>query len=204
MADRPLIHSNQSVLKNRLSTRNLYELQVKATSYEAMIQRFQLRKVSGVGNRLSGATIDKVFLSEKVETTRQRPSVRRVVLGLKNAVTQPITPGSWAAFVHKLLMLVINHFQLIYLPFLCAYCPDGSVGTVCVGAVLQCLYLMDLLANLNTAYVRKQKLVTSRRKIAQNHITKWFILELVSALPVTGVLNLSSGTWGHYRSVLVQ
>ncbi|KAG6623882.1 Potassium/sodium hyperpolarization-activated cyclic nucleotide-gated channel 4 [Phytophthora cinnamomi] len=51
--------------------------------------------------------------------------------------------------------------------------------------ILQIVQLVDLVLNLNTGFTRKRKLVTCRKEIAQNHITKWFALEVVSAIPVS-------------------
>ncbi|EGZ08306.1 hypothetical protein PHYSODRAFT_319078 [Phytophthora sojae] len=82
-------------------------------------------------------------------------------------------------------MLGAYHLQVFYLPFAYTFYPNGSVETVRTGLTLQLIHLVDLILNLNTAFIRKRKIVTCRREIAQNHITKWFALELVSAVLVS-------------------
>jgi CRP-like cAMP-binding protein len=204
---------SKPLLMTRLSTRNLYELQVKSANYEAMMQRFQLRKVS---NCVVGDETPNPAVLEAVGVNKGMPrylSVREVLLWLTRRrtwrhawkfATAPITPGGWVSTFHGLSVFGLNHFELFYLPFSFTFHPSGSRGTAHTGLVLQALHLADLVLNLNTAVVRQRELETRTTKIAREHVTKWFVLELLSALPVDLVYVVSSGSPVHMCGVLLR
>ncbi|RLN31578.1 hypothetical protein BBJ28_00022957 [Nothophytophthora sp. Chile5] len=149
------------------SSRHLYELQVKTANYEAMMKRFQLRKVpnsrefSLATSRARHLIIDKETGSAK---RRGRPpparfSLRRTMRSITRwktwqwvlqSLTSPIPPSSWVATLQGITMLCTYHFQLFYLPFAPSYYPDGSAGTTAINITLELVFLLNLLLNLNT------------------------------------------------------
>ncbi|RLN91366.1 hypothetical protein BBJ28_00019794, partial [Nothophytophthora sp. Chile5] len=189
------------------TSRHLYELQVKTANYEAMMKRFQLRKVSGSGesrlatSRARHLIVDKGTGSAK---RRSRPpparfSLRRTMRSITRwktwrrvlqALTSPISPSSWVATLQGIVMLCTYHFQLFYLPFAPSYYPDGSAGTTAINITLELVFLLNLLLNFNTAFMRQNGLVTSRRLIARNYLNRWFVLDLLSAIPLNGLQYL--------------
>jgi CRP-like cAMP-binding protein len=219
MTDRPPINKRPQMRKSSLSstirntgmsTRNIYEMQVKTANYEAMMQRFQLRKVSDTGLVVSkfqagNLIIDKEISGVKKQRRQQaaRFSLQRMVRPLTRWKTwqkffqslgSPITPKSRVATLHGISMLCIYHFQLFYLPFGPSYYPNGSVGTSIVNIGLEFIFLVNLLLNFNTAYYDKNSLVTSRKLIARNYVNKWFIVDFVSAIPRYGIQYLITGS----------
>ncbi|RLN94734.1 hypothetical protein BBJ28_00013910, partial [Nothophytophthora sp. Chile5] len=89
-----------------------------------------------------------------------------------------------------IIMLCTYHFQLFYLPFAPSYYPDGSAGTTAINITLELVFLLNLLLNLNTAFMRQNVLVSSRRLIARNYMNRWFLLDLLSAIPLNGLQYL--------------
>ncbi|RLN70683.1 hypothetical protein BBJ28_00018828 [Nothophytophthora sp. Chile5] len=191
-----------AVLTTRSSARNLNE-QEKAASHNAMMHRFQLRRVPSEGghltttfNRADHIVIDTVIGGKKGAAPRfslhrllrswANPKKRRRML---QSLLSPITPNSWISTVHGIVMLGVYHFQLLYLPFAPSYYPQGSSATLAIGVCLEVIFFLDLLLTFNTAYVQQGMLVTSRRKIAHNYIHKWFALDLLSAIPVQMILS---------------
>ncbi|KAL4151137.1 hypothetical protein PRNP1_008086 [Phytophthora ramorum] len=168
--------SRNGLLMTRLTARNLYNLQLKAADYEAMMDRFQLRKVSK--NNMDAGK-------------------------LKHAVIDTVYGSNWACTLHGLVMFVVSQFELFYLPFVLSFYSNGSVGTVCVGLVLQVLHLVDLVLNLNTAFMHRNELVTSRNEIVRDHMTKWFALEAVSAVPMGVVYFAADKCWHQVPCALV-
>jgi len=92
------------------------------------------------------------------------------------------------AVCHGLLMFAANQFQLFYLPFAWIYYPVGSIPTFYVGMALQFAYLLDVALNLNTSFLYQRQLVESRWEIARHYTSKWFVLELVSAVPINALV----------------
>ncbi|GMF12892.1 unnamed protein product [Phytophthora lilii] len=169
-----------SMLISRFSTRNLYELQLKEANHESMMQRFQLRKVSDIVATDNTSTNGGLLSPRSLALFTKR----KTWVKLWHGMSSPLVPGSGACICHGLVMFGAILFQLFYLPFSVSYYPNGSPSIVRAGIALQLIYMVDLILNLNTAFVKKQKLVVSRISIARNHISKWFGLELVSAVPV--------------------
>ncbi|GMF12500.1 unnamed protein product [Phytophthora lilii] len=193
-----------------MSTRHIYEMQVKTANYEAMMQRFQLRKTSDTGLAVSkfqaeNIVIDKESASVKKKNRHQtaRFSLQRMMRSLTrwktwkkffHSLGSPINPSSRAATLHGIVMLCTYHFQLFYLPFGPSYYPNGSAGIKGVNIALELIFLMHLLLNLNTAYQDQGTLVTSRRLIARHYLNKWFILDFLSATPRCGFMYLITGS----------
>jgi len=192
----PLDRSRTGLLMARMSTRNLYDLQLKSADYEAMMDRFQLRKTSKSsveGGKFKHAVIDTVYGTKRKAFNWRMLSPRNLFLLLTRrktwrhvwkTLTTPISSGSATCTVHGLFMFVVNQFELFYLAFSLSFYPNGSAGTASIGVMLQQIHLFNLMMNLNTAFMRHRELVTARREIARDHVSKWFALELLSSVPV--------------------
>ncbi|KAG7379051.1 hypothetical protein PHYPSEUDO_009117 [Phytophthora pseudosyringae] len=193
------------LLMSKLSSRNLYDLQVKSADYEVMMARFQLRKVSKDnidGGKLRLAIIDTAYGNKSRGSKWRLLSPRRFAYLLTRkktwryvwkTVTSPIPPGGCMCRLHGFLMFGVNQFELFYLPFALSFYPHGSSGTVTTGLILQLLHLADLLLTFNTAFMRQREFITSRSAIARDHVNKWFGLEVVSAVPVAIVYSVTDG-----------
>jgi CRP-like cAMP-binding protein len=177
----------------------------KIQTHDEMMQRFQPRRVSsdkiipaqfGRGKHL---IIDKTTGSKHRKS--QRFSLRRVLRSTMGAnaraqliarLTSPITPKSWMSTLHGLVMLGIYHFQLLYLLFAPSYLLDDYHRYAGTFAVLETVFLVDLLLNFNTGYFDQGGLVMARSKIASNYVRSWFFFDLLSALPLQVGYNFAS------------
>ncbi|KAG7380823.1 hypothetical protein PHYPSEUDO_006756 [Phytophthora pseudosyringae] len=214
-----VVHRHQvakrpSVLKRQHSMRNLYKTEEKAANHDAMVKKFNLRKMSSsLGlpskfGRASEIVIDKA-IGSKLQRNR-RFSLRRSVRSLTSvksrqnalrALTSPIVPTSWTSTCHGIVMLVVYHFQLIYLPFSVSYYPTGTLDTAAIAMLLELTFLLDLLLNFNTAYLDQGVLVTSRRKIAHNYFRSWFAFDLLSAIPIQTIYCIFTKRWTHHNAL---
>ncbi|GMF42386.1 unnamed protein product [Phytophthora fragariaefolia] len=190
-----------------MTTRHLYEMQVKTANYEAMMQRFQLRKVSDMGIGLSKFEAEHLIMDKESGGVRKRAghrfSLHRMIRSLArwkkwkeflHSLGSPITPTSRVATLHGIIMFCTYHFQLFYLPFGRSYYPNGSPGTRAANVAMELIFLINLLLNFNTAYQDKNALVTSRKLIARNYINKWFIVDFLSAIPRCAVQYFVTGS----------
>ncbi|RLN43731.1 hypothetical protein BBJ28_00015409 [Nothophytophthora sp. Chile5] len=199
--------SSVGMLHTSTSSRHLYELQVKTTNYEAMMKRFQLRKVpKSQGPRISTPRARRLVIDKAIGSAKRqnRPpparfSLRRTMRSITRwktwrwvlqSLASPILPSSWVATLQGIVMLCTYHFQLFYLPFAPSYYPDGSTGTTAINITLELVFLLNLLLNFNTAFMRQNGLVTSRMLIARNYLNRWFLLDLLSAIPLNGLQYL--------------
>ncbi|KAG1684766.1 hypothetical protein DVH05_010547 [Phytophthora capsici] len=210
--------SNVAVLKRQTSSsRNINKMGEKAANHDAMMKKFNLRKMSSTlpfpskFGRASDVLIDKA-IGAKVQKNR-RFSLHRSIRTITNAkarrnilrtLTSPITPQSWASTCHGILILVVYHFQLIYLPFFSSYYPHGSFATTMTTIALEAVFLLDLLLHFNTAYVEHGVLIISRRKIARKYVQTWFIFDLFSAFPIQLTYYITTGRYSHYGARGVQ
>ncbi|RLN98521.1 hypothetical protein BBJ28_00018640, partial [Nothophytophthora sp. Chile5] len=207
------------MLPTSTSSRHLYELQVKTTNYEAMMKRFQLRKVpKSRESRISTPRARRLVIDKAIGSAKRqsRPpparfSLRRTMRSITRwktwrwvlqSLASPILPSSWVATLQGIVMLCTCHFQLFYLPFAPSYYPDGSTGTTAINITLELVFLLNLLLNFNTAFMRQNGLVTSRRLIARNYLNRWFLLDLLSAIPLNGLQYLV--TTGATRIIIQQ
>ncbi|DAZ97298.1 TPA: hypothetical protein N0F65_009831 [Lagenidium giganteum] len=195
--------STGSLLSIGKSSRAIYEWQVKTASYEAMIQRFQLRKIPTEASQPK-------FVSKNIvidKTTRKRNDVmtrfsfRRWFRSLwmykasiRKVLTLPLTPHHCLTKVHSVVMLIVYHFQVFYLPFSTVYFPSGTSLTTAVNITLEVIMMIDMAVRFNTAYMEKNILVTSQRQITKHYLCGWFLLDLVSSLPVHLLLYCSTGS----------
>ena len=64
-----------------------------------------------------------------------------------------------------------------------SYHDDHTINNV-INYAIDLFYLIDLLVIFNTAiYDDEESLVTSRKRIAINYLTGWFIVDLLSIIP---------------------
>jgi CRP-like cAMP-binding protein len=175
---------------------NLYKAQAKDETHEEMMQRFQLRRLSSDRGSPSKFGRGKTLVIEKATGGKRRkprrrsleryfrslasPTARNAAL---RGLTMPITPKSWTSTMHGILMLAVYHFQLLYLPFAPSYYAHGPSFSAGIMIALETVFLLDLVLNLNTAYVEQGVLVTARHQIARHYLCKWFALDLLSAIP---------------------
>ncbi|GMF32499.1 unnamed protein product [Phytophthora lilii] len=201
----PLKPSRRLSFTTRRPEKNAYKMHQKAAKHEQMMQRFQLRKVPtsrSVTNFGRDVVIDKVIGPKQVK--KQRFSLHRFVRSIAGqkargralqALSLPITPDSWTYTVHGLLMLLVYHFQLLYLPFFACYFQSGTPATMTIAVMLETVFCLDLMLNFNTAYVDQGVLVKSRKKIARNYWRSWWItLDILSATPIQVIYIIIDNT----------
>ncbi|KAE9316918.1 hypothetical protein PF008_g18886 [Phytophthora fragariae] len=194
---------------------NSYKMKAKDESHEEMMQRFQLRRLSSDRGSPSKFGRGKNLVIDKATGTKRRKARRlslhrliRKIISPKSrrkalqGLTSPITPKSWTSTVHGIVLFIVYHFQLLYLPFSPSYYPNGSFLSRSIQMTLESVFLVDLVLNFNTAFVRQGALITSRSEIASNYICKWFVFDLLSALPLQIIHCIFTRSFGRKNSTM--
>ncbi|KAE8975043.1 hypothetical protein PF011_g24628, partial [Phytophthora fragariae] len=194
---------------------NSYKMKAKDESHEEMMQRFQLRRLSSDRGSPSKFGRGKNLVIDKATGTKRRKARRlslhrliRKIISPKSrrkalqGLTSPITPKSWTSTVHGIVLFIVYHFQLLYLPFSPSYYPNGSFLSRSIQMTLESVFLVDLVLNFNTAFVRQGALITSRSEIASNYICKWFVFDLLSALPLQIIHCIFTRSFGRKNSTI--
>eukprot|EP00191_Tetraselmis_sp_GSL018_P005589 CAMPEP_0177605304 /NCGR_PEP_ID=MMETSP0419_2-20121207/16627_1 /TAXON_ID=582737 /ORGANISM="Tetraselmis sp., Strain GSL018" /LENGTH=989 /DNA_ID=CAMNT_0019099439 /DNA_START=131 /DNA_END=3101 /DNA_ORIENTATION=+ len=103
-------------------------------------------------------------------------------------IRNPIHPGSkfrtrWDLFV-LLLLLYICVTAPVIVSFGIEVSADDNHGLWVFETLVNSLFILDILLNFNTGFTtRDDELVMSRRRIARNYLTGWFIVDLLAVLP---------------------
>jgi CRP-like cAMP-binding protein len=189
----------------------IQEQKRKAAKYEAMIHRFQIRRVDGsvAASRFTSTrlVIDKQLHDGRASWRKRsrRPSLRRLTRQLQSltiepsGLFQPLLPEGRAATLHGVVMIAAFYFQVFYLPFAPCFFHGGSNVSTAIDVTLEVLAIVDIAMNFNTAFAVKRGVsVTSRWRIARRYLRTWLLFDAVAAFPLQTmrfVLGGSSSTW---------
>lgn len=83
-------------------------------------------------------------------------------------------------------------YAAIVVPFRLAFVEDESKGWKAVGYIMDAIFLLDLVMTFFVSYYDEDKniQVTAYKAIAMNYLKTWFIIDLVSILPIEPILNI--------------
>lgn len=171
----------------------------RAEKYEAMIQRFQIRRVEGGTSGGSKLSSRNIIIDKHLNNNRgswKNLSFRRVSRKLRKSVTR-ITPGEPLQFerhmlpasvvstLYGLTMLCAMHFQLFYLPFAPIFYPTGSPSTFQLDLALEILAIVNIIIGFNSAVVTKRSNpIAAKRRIADRYLRGWVFIDVISAIPI--------------------
>lgn len=80
-------------------------------------------------------------------------------------------------------MVVI--FISLYVPFIFAFEVDGSIVLTDFEVLMDSFFIAEILLNFFTGYYEKGILIMDHRRIFMNYVKGWFIVDLISSLPVS-------------------
>ena len=82
--------------------------------------------------------------------------------------------------------LVFIMYTAIALPIWIPFEDSTSIEFLVIDTIIDVFFMCDILINFNTAYENEDgELVTNWKTLAKNYIRHWFILDLVSSVPLT-------------------
>lgn len=96
--------------------------------------------------------------------------------------------GAWDVLI--ILVLIYNS---IVLPYRVCFAVSAEGSMFIFETFLDAIFFLDLALNFRTAYFYKDKLVTDGRKIGLNYAKGWFLVDLVSTLPLDLIISSSVG-----------
>lgn len=92
--------------------------------------------------------------------------------------------------LRSVIMGIVFALQVVYLPVAPVYIPRGSAGVTMINMAFELVFLVDFLLHFNMAYYEPKSLalVKFRKKIAWAYIKSWFIVDLLSSVPVDSIV----------------
>ncbi|GAB9465978.1 hypothetical protein Gpo141_00003364 [Globisporangium polare] len=167
-------------LANARTTQEQDEQEMKTAAYELMMQHFQLRKVDGPATEAKS-----LWDNDKRRLHRRLRSLMKKVL-------TPFSPVGTIGKLRSLIVGVVLVLQVVYLPVVPVYTPSSSKNVTMINIAFEMAFLADFLLNFNMAYYEPMtlSLVKSRRKITWHYLTGWFLVDLLSSVPVDTIVLL--------------
>ena len=84
-----------------------------------------------------------------------------------------------------LFITIVLVFSCIEIPYNLAFIPDDNISFIILEAVASFFFALDIVFNFSTAfYDSDYKLIQDRKEIALVYIKGWFILDLMSIIPL--------------------
>lgn len=84
-----------------------------------------------------------------------------------------------------LFITIVLVFSCIEIPYNLAFIPDDNISFIILEAVASFFFALDIVFNFCTAfYDSDYKLIQDRKEIALVYIKGWFILDLMSIIPL--------------------
>ena len=94
-----------------------------------------------------------------------------------------------------LFMTVILLITCVLTPYTIAFVPNEDITSRIVSGVIDVLFAIDMLVIFNSVYFDENMgLVTNRKQIAKNYLTRWFAIDLLAIIPFDILLNQSDMT----------
>ncbi|KAG9410489.1 hypothetical protein AC1031_018529 [Aphanomyces cochlioides] len=106
-----------------------------------------------------------------------------------------ISPDSKVYKCWQLILVAIIYYQVVAIPYVLAFTTsDTNPLDDSVSLVTSAIFLLDIVLNFFTAIADPEKgLITNRREIAIRYLRGWFLLDIISAIPIDAIVYLSSG-----------
>ncbi|CAK4155438.1 unnamed protein product [Aphanomyces euteiches] len=106
-----------------------------------------------------------------------------------------ISPDSKVYKCWQLILVAIIYYQVVAIPYVLAFTTsDTNPLDDSVSLATSAIFLLDIVLNFFTAIADPEKgLITNRRDIAIRYLRGWFLLDIISAIPIDAIVYLSSG-----------
>ncbi len=101
------------------------------------------------------------------------------------------------------LVLIVAVYSAVTIPLIIVFNIFGDLFSTVSSGITTVIFTADIFINFNTALYRKARLVTDRKVIAVRYLKSWFLIDLISAIPVYSISKfISPGKWGRIISIL--
>lgn len=97
-----------------------------------------------------------------------------------------INPSALWKTLWNLLILVLILFMGVSVPYRIPFEDQTSDSWVIADTFFDLIFITDIVLNFLTAYEDENgELVTEKKKIFKTYIKSWFIIDLISSIPIT-------------------
>ncbi|OMJ91317.1 hypothetical protein SteCoe_6212 [Stentor coeruleus] len=114
--------------------------------------------------------------------------------------TYVFRPESLLRFMWEIFMLLLVLYLGILLPYILAFQENNSIP-VYIEYTITTLYFIDIGINLNTAVYIRGFLCLNHKLIIREYLKFWFWIDLVSALPIDMIIEISSRNVNYLKTV---
>ncbi|OMJ70677.1 hypothetical protein SteCoe_31288 [Stentor coeruleus] len=114
--------------------------------------------------------------------------------------TYVFRPESLLRFLWEIFMLLLVLYLGISLPYILAF-QENDPMPVFIEYIITGLYFIDICINLNTAVYIRGILRLNHKLIIREYLKFWFWVDLVSALPIDMIIELSSSNLNYLKTV---
>ena len=83
-------------------------------------------------------------------------------------------------------MLILIVFLTVVLPYRIPFEDQASLAWLIVDETIDLIFLTDVIINFMSTYEDENgRLVVNRCKIASNYLKSWFLVDIISCVPIT-------------------
>ena len=92
--------------------------------------------------------------------------------------------------VWEFITAVLIFLSCIEVPFSLAFLKNPPVLLVVIGSCVEVFMVVDILLTFNTCFVQEHIVVKSRLAIAKRYLRSWFLIDLISSLPIDSMAEI--------------
>lgn len=120
-----------------------------------------------------------------IDPTKVKCDDKAILIRKKSRKGFVIYPDSALLKIHLTIMMLIMVYFVIFLPIDLAFNLNETSRVLYGFDLMISIYFgLDILVSFFTAFEKHGRLVTTNKAIALNYMTKWFLFDLVSVLPL--------------------
>ncbi|KAK7238308.1 voltage-gated potassium channel [Aureococcus anophagefferens] len=152
-----------------------------------------------------------INISEDVEMTSRRLKELSVEEQLVRVIgngrswipgMELLDPGSTNVQIFDIVIMIILFIVFVTLPMSLAF-EEINSSMIVANIVFDSMFMLDVVKHFNVGYFTSDMaLVMDRQRIAKEYLQGWFLVDLVSSVPISDILELLSRSKGDYMALL--
>ena len=104
-------------------------------------------------------------------------------------------------FIWNIISVLFFLYYITLMPFFIAF--DLTFHSVLIlEQVMDAFFILDLFVNFNIMIRRGDRLITSRREIAKNYLKTFFVLDVITSIPFSFILDFSQNSFSGINKLL--
>ena len=113
-----------------------------------------------------------------------------------------LDPGSTNVQIFDIVIMIILFIVFVTLPMSLAF-EEINSSMIVANIVFDSMFMLDVVKHFNVGYFTSDMaLVMDRQRIAKEYLQGWFLVDLVSSVPISDILELLSRSKGDYMALL--